>query len=331
MGNLETRANFIAAISSFLVSIMMVMRISLELRNLSPYLPILSMLAYLLTFAIVFYSCRVYPNATWIKWAIIAILFSTSIVGFFATKTSQTAFLISIYTILICLVFEDRQLTNRINLLALLVNIVIIWIEKYVFKNETLTLFTIVCQIFVLIASGTFLTQTTKLFMEKKDFQLNEIAIREEKLIAILEELKLLEVQLTNSVASTQKSVTNAFTVADSVLTTVEDFSTTSESISIGAESQSASVMEIDEYIQILSDRFLAVHADLNETLNVTDKGSIAMSKVVNSLEKVNDIGLLTQNSLKSLNDNFKQINAVIDIIEGIADQTQLLAFKASN
>ncbi|MBF0183055.1 MAG: hypothetical protein HQM06_01510 [Magnetococcales bacterium] len=109
-----------------------------------------------------------------------------------------------------------------------------------------------------------------------------------------------------------------------------------SDEVAIATE-QSAAVTEITASMEELS----ATSNQINEnagsvlsvstqTLEVADQGRIAAEQVMRTMKQINDDNQKTISDVVELGRKSQEINRVMEIINGIADQTKLIAFNAA-
>ena len=111
----------------------------------------------------------------------------------------------------------------------------------------------------------------------------------------------------------------------------------TMQELSVGAESQANSASELSEAMGMYMDKIYQIHRNgkemfdkSREVLELTDNGS----KLMNQSKKLFDYMFTGMQSnmkkIKKLDERSKQISKLVEVIQSIADQTNLLALNAA-
>jgi methyl-accepting chemotaxis protein len=109
------------------------------------------------------------------------------------------------------------------------------------------------------------------------------------------------------------------------------------EQIAKGAQEQSANVLQTADIvnqmasaIQDVAANSQAVSTGAVKTADVAEKGGEAVKKTVEGMERIKQSVFDTANKIKELGEHSQQIGEIIQVIDDIAEQTNLLALNAA-
>ncbi|MFZ5641385.1 MAG: methyl-accepting chemotaxis protein [Bacillota bacterium] len=109
------------------------------------------------------------------------------------------------------------------------------------------------------------------------------------------------------------------------------------EQIAKGAQEQSANVLQTADIvnqmasaIQDVAANSQAVSTGAAKTAEVAEKGGEAVKKTVEGMERIKQSVFDTANKIKELGEHSQQIGEIIQVIDDIAEQTNLLALNAA-
>lgn len=154
--------------------------------------------------------------------------------------------------------------------------------------------------------------------------KLNDVL--EETIVAMDETSRSLAMNSTKMIEISNLTNENS----NNVVSAVEEFAK-------GAQDQAEDAQEGNEGLKGLSDLILKSHHQTMDIYTLTDDvntrqedGRVAISKLVKDFETTYDLITELSKNIEELNLNAKSINEIVSVIEGIADETNLLALNAS-
>lgn len=116
-----------------------------------------------------------------------------------------------------------------------------------------------------------------------------------------------------------------------------EQIASTMQELSSGAETQANSASDLSETmgdlvksIYVANENGKAVAEASNQVLEQSQTGHTLMSESVNQMNRINDLMKNTVSKVKHLDEQSGQISKLVDVIQSIADQTNLLALNAA-
>lgn len=138
---------------------------------------------------------------------------------------------------------------------------------------------------------------------------------------------------------------------AEKVASTAEELSASSEETSAATEQVSNSIQEVSKHaeeqthaVEKISQIFKNVSQEVtnianrstkvtnlsHQAIKVANEGGIAVAKTVEQMKSIHASVSDSQDIIHSLYESSKQINEILEVITGIADQTNLLALNAA-
>lgn len=116
-----------------------------------------------------------------------------------------------------------------------------------------------------------------------------------------------------------------------------EQIASTMQELSSGAETQANSASDLSETmgdlvksIYVANENGQAVAEASNQVLKQSQTGHSLMRESVNQMNRINDLMKNTVSKVKHLDEQSGQISKLVDVIQSIADQTNLLALNAA-
>ncbi|GAA5416075.1 hypothetical protein Pryu01_01107 [Paraliobacillus ryukyuensis] len=177
------------------------------------------------------------------------------------------------------------------------------------------------------------------------DLQGNELQVKYNdeigKLIQAMQAMqKNLKTVITNVGEAAKKVSSNSDSLTESmneIKVGSEQISTSMQELSSGTDAQANSAMEltetIDSYttkVQSANDSGQAVLRLSAEVQSKTAEGRRLMNSSINQMETIDSIVQDAVQKVKGLDEQSKQITKLINVIKGIADQTNLLSLNAA-
>lgn len=124
---------------------------------------------------------------------------------------------------------------------------------------------------------------------------------------------------------------------ASEVMSGSEQIASTMQELAGGAESQanhaselSSAMQEFSNKIKEVNQRSEHIHESSNKVLVTTDEGSQLMKSSISQMEKIDTIVQGGVRKMEGLDSQSQQISKLVDVIQGVADQTNLLALNAA-
>lgn len=163
------------------------------------------------------------------------------------------------------------------------------------------------------------------------------VASTSEQLAANANQASLATQQVAAAVGEVAKGNNEQTTNVNQTVETTNQLILAIEQIAKGAQEQSQNVMQTADIvnqmaaaIQDVAANSQAVSTAAVQTAEVAEKGGEAVKKSVDGMERIRQSVFDTANKIKELGEHSQQIGEIIQVIDDIAEQTNLLALNAA-
>jgi methyl-accepting chemotaxis protein len=116
-----------------------------------------------------------------------------------------------------------------------------------------------------------------------------------------------------------------------------DQIATSISTVAVGNDRQTSIIIDTTNAIEQMNINIENVASNINRvtgqaqnTLDSTKKGTVAVNNAINQMENIGQGTNLVQESINKLADSSKEIEDIINVISGIASQTNLLALNAA-
>ena len=164
---------------------------------------------------------------------------------------------------------------------------------------------------------------TQNLTLQASDFGQNEIG----KMSRAFNEMMLTFKQTIQSIHASTSSVTSSSRQLNSVVIDTNDAILEQRS---NSEYAASAMTEINTTVQEVSDSISDTSSSATDTLNETEKGKKIVASAVQSIRVLAQEIEQTSGIVNDLEEGSQEISTVLDVIKGIAEQTNLLALNAA-
>lgn len=165
----------------------------------------------------------------------------------------------------------------------------------------------------------------------------DEIGQLAQAFIAMQENLKILIQKIEQNAEQVAASAEQLSASSEETTAVTEQVSTSIQQVSASVEKQKESVDASVHALSEVSDgavhiaEFSSKVSELtNEATKQAHDGGQSIEKIVNQMKSIHESVLESHQTIQSLNERSKQINSILNIITGIAQQTNLLFLNAS-
>ncbi len=118
--------------------------------------------------------------------------------------------------------------------------------------------------------------------------------------------------------------------VQQNVSASGESLSTSSEEMNATLEEIAGTVNDFADRAGVLNSSALQMNQSGNQVLSVANKGSEAVNKAVEYMKETSETISMLKEKIDAMKDKTGMVNSIIDTIQGLADQTNLLALNAA-
>ncbi|MCL6471999.1 MAG: hypothetical protein K6T91_04225 [Firmicutes bacterium] len=205
---------------------------------------------------------------------------------------------------------------------------------------RTITLSVILTAIIVIIVA--FLIQRVIIVPLRESFsKLGEmsrsLALSSQELLNNANEISQATSQITTTIGQVAAGAGEQSRNASEVESLVGQISNIINQVAVGAQTQAtsvadtaASVNQLIESINKVSESSHMVAEVVDSTSTTAERGKSAVGETVTGMQRIKDTVLDSANKIQTLGEKSKQIGEIIEVIDDIAEQTNLLALNAA-
>jgi methyl-accepting chemotaxis protein len=147
---------------------------------------------------------------------------------------------------------------------------------------------------------------------------------------SLITQIASLAEQVAGSAEELHASSEQGSLAADQIATSIS-------TVAVGNDRQTSIIIDTTNAIEQMNINIENVASNINRvtgqaqnTLDSTKKGTVAVNNAINQMENIGQGTNLVQESINKLADSSKEIEDIINVISGIASQTNLLALNAA-
>lgn len=164
-----------------------------------------------------------------------------------------------------------------------------------------------------------------------------EVAASSEQLSATSQETASATQQVARAMEDLARGNTEQSVKVNQTAQIIEQFTQTIGQIAAGAQNQAQNVAQSSEAIKIMAAKVEEVTRNTQgvavaarQAAEVAQKGGLVVDKTITGMERVKTKVLNSGNKIRDLGEQSKQIGDIIQVIDDIAEQTNLLALNAA-
>lgn len=248
------------------------------------------------------------------------------------TSDKITTFCYILPLMLVLTLMHDRVLLTAVNLSVLAVNVIIVGYN--LFMNGKLSDATYVVNIEIIIAVliiiSIFSVLTSKVDVDINNQKLNKIKQQENELTKMVNNMLTIVQSINDVVAEVHQHMDELEITSNTTSVNMEEITKGTSETAEAIQNQ----LGMTENIQAVIDTVMKTTMQMRDlsinAINLIDLGKKNMNHLNHSVDINNKNGNETKESLLNLQNEVEAIHEIINIINGIADQTNLLSLNAS-
>ncbi|HWI47151.1 MAG TPA: methyl-accepting chemotaxis protein, partial [Rummeliibacillus sp.] len=152
----------------------------------------------------------------------------------------------------------------------------------------------------------------------------------QKSLIGLVKEVDQNAEQVAASSEELTASAEQTSAATEQVATAIQEVSSSAEKQTDGINKNSESLHEVTQGVTRIAENSMKVSELAYLTTTQAEEGGIAVTNTVNQMNSIHQSVLESNAMIESLNVRSKEVNSILDVITGIADQTNLLALNAA-
>jgi methyl-accepting chemotaxis protein len=222
----------------------------------------------------------------------------------------------------VCGVTYKDELTSDVNKVVLVMAL---------FLFSGIIIYTILGYFISGFVTGPVQTSVTAIenVIHEKDFRSSISATSNDEMGLLAASFNLLIRNISQVLITTRKST-------DEINSMIQSLSSSSQETSAVANQQAAAVKEIvstmedaDELAKMINKKIIEVTRTTDNTRSIVEQGFDIVKNSIEKMDEINDANKTTIDGIIFLNEKINNIWEIVKIINGIADQTKIIAFNA--
>lgn len=246
------------------------------------------------------------------------------------TSTAPEAFVYVIPMFIAISVYADKRFTLRVGIGVVLVNVAqILWQAKTVgiSAGESASIeirFALIalCCVFLILVSIHFMKTT-----ERKVFVANEAKSDSERLLGKIMEVSGSIAQITQDASGKMNYLKDA--LSKTMMSMQEVSEGTNDTVN-AVQSQMERTEQIQNHISNVEAVSQNIEQDMERAEQEIAAGHESVNMLVEQAEKSDEAGQKASQELQKLEEYARQMETIVNVIEGVTEQTSLLALNAS-
>ncbi|MCQ6275259.1 methyl-accepting chemotaxis protein [Bacillus sp. V3B] len=152
----------------------------------------------------------------------------------------------------------------------------------------------------------------------------------QESLRVLVQKVELSTEQLASSAQELSASAEQTSVATEQVATAIQEVAGSAENQKHGLDRNAQSLDEVSEGVSRIANNSLKVSGLSYETTTQAEEGGKAVTNTVNQMNSIQESVMESNNTIESLYKHSKEVSSILNVITGIADQTNLLALNAA-
>ena len=152
----------------------------------------------------------------------------------------------------------------------------------------------------------------------------------QESLKGLVQEVEQNAEQVASSAEELTASAEQTSAATGQVAIAIQEVAGSAEKQMTGVDKNSESLLEVSEGVTRIAHNSMIVSELAHLTTMQAEAGGKAITDTVNQMNSIHKSVMESNTMIQSLNDRSKEVNSILSVITGIADQTNLLALNAA-
>ncbi|MCL5935157.1 MAG: methyl-accepting chemotaxis protein, partial [Firmicutes bacterium] len=136
--------------------------------------------------------------------------------------------------------------------------------------------------------------------------------------------------ELVNGFGEQNESINESVYIVDQLANSIDQISKGAREQAVNVSQTTEMVSQMLKGIDEVTQNAQKVAEAAQQTSNVANKGGEAVDKTITGMQKIKQTVFESANKIKELGEHSKQIGEIVEVIDDIADQTNLLALNAA-
>lgn len=266
------------------------------------------------------------------KWVKIMVLYGYIILNAFVlwTSVSVLSFTYIIPLLVAIALYQDKKFTLHAGLLALIINIV--YIALRVIRNEVTDsdIVNFEIEIAVILLVGVFSFITCSALGKVSDYKMNCILAEQEKIEQILHKVVGYTKNLGKEIENIHKVSKNIANQGENGRIAMDEIVAGTNELAETIQSQLLMTENIRKLVEDTEEISVKVKEQFESTRTIAEDGNMVMQNLKQSSENSRVTGMEVSKVMSDLSGKTRAAEEILSLIEGVTQQTAMLALNAS-
>ncbi|WP_253289356.1 methyl-accepting chemotaxis protein [Clostridium sp. MSJ-8] len=246
------------------------------------------------------------------------------------TAVNNLVFLFVIPMLLVIAVYNDVRYSLFVNIAVITVNFVLVIAGGITGKFGYAGADSSIIQIVMVIMTCIYSFISTKTLEENNEHKLNVIRQNKEKTEEVLKNVSDTSTKMKDGINVIYEDLEKLDKVSTSTRTAMQEVTVGVNETADAVQKQSIQTEAIQNKVDDVNKSANIITDNMQQTLQVIESGSKELDVLVQQVETSVKNGEEVAEKLKTLNEYMKEMNSIVEIIDGITSQTSLLSLNAS-
>lgn len=246
------------------------------------------------------------------------------------TAVNNLVFLFAIPMLLVIAVYNDVRYSLFVNITVIIVNFVLVIAQCVTGKFGYAGADSSIIQIVIVIMTCIYSFISTKTLEENNEHKLNVIRQNKEKTEEVLKNVSDTSTKMKDGINVIYEDLEKLDKVSTSTRTAMQEVTVGVNETADAVLKQSIQTEAIQNKVDDVNKSANIIKYNMQQTLQVIESGSKELDVLVQQVETSVKNGEEVAEKLKTLNEYMKEMNSIVEIIDGITSQTSLLSLNAS-
>lgn len=246
------------------------------------------------------------------------------------TSVNNLVFVFVIPMVIVISIFNDAKFSLLINAGIVIEIMIMIAIGATTGKLGYAGQDSATIQLVIMILIGFFSYMTSNTLHANAQQKIDNIADSHEKTAQVLQEISELSENMKNGIATVHEELMKLSVSAASTKQAMQEVSLGATETANTVQNQGLQTQAIQSKVDVIKDAATQITDNMQQTLTVLEQGNADMNLLVEKVDISVQNGAEAAEKLNTLEQNMKEMNSIVELINGVASQTTLLALNAS-
>lgn len=235
-----------------------------------------------------------------------------------------------ILIVMVISVFNDKKCAIQMNVIVVVLNVIQVAVGASTGTMGYVNSASAEIQIILLILLAFFSVALSDVLAKNSQMRLDEVKEEQNKSEELYQKTIAIVAKMTENIGDIYGKLEELTKASEYTKSAMEDVSQGSNDTAQAVQNQLLQTQSIQGFLQEVDSATDVLSEEMKNTTGQIEKGSQNMGKMVRSVNESVLLGSQATVQLKNLDEKMNEMNTIIEIINGITEQTSLLALNAS-